>query len=108
MTETLEKIINRFTDDIRKLLQDNLVAEYLFGSTAGTEREKDSDIDILIIVKKFDYKLREQLSALASEYSISYGYLISPILKDSNLWEKNKNHKTLLYQEIQREGVRLC
>jgi predicted nucleotidyltransferase len=45
-------------------------AEYLFGSVARNEAEKDSDIDIFIIVKYFDYQLREELSKLSSKLLI--------------------------------------
>lgn len=108
MDKNIEKIVNNFSNETKHLLKDNLIAEYLFGSTARAENKELSDIDILIIVKQFDYKLRETLSSLSSEYSINHGLYISPILKDKNIWEKNKIHQTLFYQEIQRDGIRLC
>ena len=108
MNKSIERIVNNFSNDTKNLLKDNLIAEYLFGSTARSENKELSDIDILIIVKQFDYQLREALSSLSSEYSINHGLYISPILKDKNIWEKNKIHQTLFYQEIQRDGIRLC
>lgn len=107
MNKRIEKIVNDFSNDTKNLLKDNLIAEYLFGSTARAENKELSDIDILIIVKQFDYQLREALSSLSSEYSINHGLYISPILKDENSWEKNKTHQTLFYKEIQRDGIRL-
>ena len=107
MNKKIKKIVNNFSNDTKHLLKDNLIAEYLFGSTARAENKELSDIDILIIVKQFDYKLREALSSLSSEYSINHGLYISPILKDKNIWEKNKIHQTLFYKEIQRDGIRL-
>ncbi len=108
MDKKVEKVINKFSNDTKYLLKDNLIAEYLFGSTARAENNELSDIDILIIVKQFNYQLREALSSLSSEYSINHGLYISPILKDKNTWEKNKIHQTLFYKEIQRDGIRLC
>ena len=107
MNKRIKKIVSSFSNDTKRLLKDNLIAEYLFGSTARAENKELSDIDILIIVKQFDYKLRETLSSLSSEYSINHGVYISPILKDKNIWEKNKTHQTLFYKEIQRDGIRL-
>ena len=108
MDKKIENVVQDFLNDSKQLLQDNLVAEYLFGSVARRENSEYSDIDILIIVKQFNYKVRESLSSLSSEYSINRGIYVSPILKDINIWEMNKNHKTLFYQEIQRDGIRLC
>jgi len=108
MNPTVENIIKNFSDETKVILRDNLVAEYLFGSVARNEAEEDSDIDILIIVKHFDYQLRKELSKLSSKYSISHGVCISPTIKDKKIWEQNEFYQTLFYQEIQRDSVRLC
>jgi len=107
MNPTIENIIKSFSDETKMILRDNLVAEYLFGSVARNEAEEGSDIDILIIVKHFDYQLRKELSKLSSKYSISHGVCISPIIKDKKIWEQNEFYQTLFYQEIQRDGMRL-
>lgn len=108
MNQVIENIIKNFSDATKEILRDNLVAEYLFGSMARNEAGEFSDIDILIIVKHFDYQIRKELSRLSSEYSISHGVCISPIIKDVKLWEQNKFYKTLFYQEVQRDSVQLC
>jgi hypothetical protein len=108
MNPPVENIIKSFSDETKNILRDNLVAEYLFGSTARNEAKEDSDIDILIIVKHFDYQLRKELSKLSSKYSLSHGVCISPVIKDIKVWEQNEFYKTLFYQEIQRDSVRLC
>ncbi|MHB2149751.1 nucleotidyltransferase domain-containing protein [Calditrichota bacterium LG25] len=107
MKEQIKQIIKRFSIDIQIILKDNLVAQYLFGSYSREQANDLSDIDILIIVKQFDFKLRERLSELASEYSLKYGINISPIVKNIEVWEKNKQYRTLFYQEITRDGVQL-
>ncbi len=108
MDKKIENVVQDFLNDTKQLLKDNLVAEYLFGSVARKEYSEYSDIDILIIVKKFNFQIRESLSSLSSDYSINRGIYVSPTLKDINIWEKNKDHQTLFYQEIQRDGIRLC
>ena len=102
-----EKIVRNFSNDTKRLLKDNLIAEYLFGSAARGDNNEYSDIDILIIVSQFDYKLREALSGLSAEYSLKYGLYISPILKDRKLWQKNKKHQTLFYKEVHSDGIML-
>jgi predicted nucleotidyltransferase len=62
MNKEIEQIIKEFSEDTQRILQDNLVAEYLFGSTARDEAGKYSDIDILIIVQQFDHQIRKRLS----------------------------------------------
>jgi len=108
MNQLIENIIKNFSEETKKILRGNLVAEYLFGSMARNEADEFSDIDILIIVKHFDYQIRKELSRLSSEYSLSHGVCISPIIKDVKIWEQNEFYQTLFYQEIQRDSVRLC
>jgi predicted nucleotidyltransferase len=108
MTKHVSQIVNQFARDAKEILGDNLVAEYLFGSYARGEETEYSDIDILLIVKEYDYRLRSKLSSLSSDYSLEKDVLISPVLTDLNAWRKNKRCETLLYQEIQKDGIKLC
>jgi len=85
-----------------------LVATYLFGSTARNQADEFSDVDLLIIVRHYDYQIRRELSRLASKYSISHGVCFSPAVKDLATWERNKSHDTLFYREINHDGVRIC
>ncbi|APF20841.1 DNA polymerase beta domain protein region [Caldithrix abyssi DSM 13497] len=103
----IKPIIKRFSIDIQEIVKDNLFGQYLFGSYSRDQANDLSDIDTLIIVNQFDFKLREQLSELASEFSLKYGINISPIVKNIEVWEKNKQYRTLFYQEITRDGVQL-
>jgi predicted nucleotidyltransferase len=103
----ISRIIRRFVQDSKQLLQENIIAEYLFGSYATNTYTSLSDIDILIIVNTFTPGIRRQISGLASEYSLEYDVYISPIIKDFQVWNKNEYYHTLFYQEVTRYGIRL-
>lgn len=107
MNAQISETIQEFADDTKKILKDNLIEEYLFGSYARNEQEDFSDIDILIIVKEFSAAVRKEISSLSSDYSLDKGIIISPIIKDRHIWEKNKEHETLFYREIAKYGVEL-
>ncbi|HPG40565.1 MAG TPA: nucleotidyltransferase domain-containing protein [bacterium] len=107
MNKKIDKIIRDFVTDSRRLLKDNLIGQYLFGSYTQNKQTKMSDIDILIIVKAFNMDIRRQISALSSQYSIDNGIVISPVLKDIRVWEMNKKHNTQFYKEICKYGVLL-
>ena len=96
----ISQIIHDFAMESRHILQNDLVAEYLFGSYATNTYTSLSDIDILIIVKNYRSDMQYELSGLASEYALKYDVCISPIVKDVKLWEKNRLFNTLFYQEI--------
>ncbi len=106
--ETVMADVRDFIRDAQKILQDNLMAAYLFGSFARCQETPESDIDILILVSSYDYHLQNKLSGLASDYSLDKSVLISPILEDEESWRWNQQHRTLFYKELQKDGVRLC
>ncbi len=93
-------IIHQFADESKQYLQENVVAEYLFGSYAKHTHTPFSDIDILVLVKHFTPEIQRELSGLASDYSLEYDVYISPIVKTLEVWEKNRYYRTLFYQEV--------
>ena len=107
MNKEINKLIQDFVTDSRRLLKDNLVGEYLFGSYTQNKQTVMSDIDILIIVKVFNFDIRRQISALSSQYSIDSGIVISPVMKDIRVWEMIKKHNTQFYKEICKYGCLL-
>jgi len=100
-------IIDKFMNESRDALRDNVAEEYLFGSYATETQTPLSDIDILIIVRSLTPAMQSRLSGLASEYALKYDICISPILTDIGIYEKNRKFNTLFYQEISQNGIRL-
>lgn len=88
-----KRILNELVD-----FMPNILGVYLYGSYAREEQTKDSDIDILVIVKNKDENIKK---ILKNEFSldarivpldslksslINFPLLISPILKESVVW----------------------
>ena len=101
-------LIKNFIKDSKQILKENLVSGYLFGSYARNQQTPESDIDILLIVKEFNSRIRNEMSSLSADYSLEKDVIISPIIKDLEVWEKNRKYETHFYQEIIRDGIKLC
>lgn len=102
-----EQIIRQFASETKKILKDNVQAEYLFGSYANNKQTPESDVDILIIVHQATPDIQRRLSGIASNYSLKYNLYISPIVQDIASWEKNQRCSTLFYQDVTRSGIPL-
>lgn len=108
MDDRILNIVKSFAQDSKKILEENnVVAQYLFGSYARNEQNEESDVDVCIIVKNLNYKLRRKISELASDYSLEKNIIISAIIKDIKTWQKNKRYNSLFYREIKRDGIKL-
>jgi len=103
----VSQIIQHFALETKRLLKEQLIAAYLFGSYVTNTQTPESDIDILIIVKEYTPELQWQLSGLASDYALQYNVCISPILKDIQIWNKNQHYQTLFYHNIMTQGIPL-
>ena len=95
--------------DLKKLLVINLGKNIdeviLFGSYAMKQSKKDSDIDILIILKSdYDYAYKRKIRDLCYEISLKYDVLIdSKIISLREL--KSSEGKHPIYQDAINQGI---
>lgn len=99
LEEFHKKAINLFSNKIKEIK--------IFGSTARGKDSFDSDIDVFILVDEKDDKLLEKIIEISSDICIKYGVLISSKIFSVKHWNELKKLNTLLYKNIEKEGVRL-
>jgi len=96
--EFVRRVLERYKDKIESII--------LFGSVARGKAKEDSDIDILIVVKKEDFKLRRALIGVAFDILLETGKDISVKVLSKNEFEDRQNFPFL--RNIISEGVRLA
>jgi predicted nucleotidyltransferase len=94
-----------FSERARKLIGDNLVEVKVFGSKVRGESGPESDIDIVLIVKKRDLSTTEQISEITADINVAFDVVISPVIYSEHEYERNRYFDTLFIQNIEREGV---
>jgi predicted nucleotidyltransferase len=99
--------VNEF---VRKTLErdkDKIESIILFGSVArGGEAKEDSDIDVLMIRKKEDFRLRRALAGIAFDILLETGENISVKALSKDDFERHKNFSFL--RNLISEGVKLA
>lgn len=107
----IEKIINKFSRKVTKLLGNNLKQLILYGSYARGDFNSNSDIDIMILVdlsdKELDLKY-DKIIEIAYEIEAENDFIIhiSPLLK--NIDKFNYWLDTIpFYMNVKKEGVSL-
>jgi len=96
--EFVRRVLERYKDKIESII--------LFGSVARGEAKEDSDIDVLIVVKKEDFKLRRALIGVAFDILLETGKNISVKVLSKNEFEDRRNFSFL--RNIISEGVKLA
>ena len=117
MNKNLEKIkflnkneknaISKFLKELSNHFKDNLISVILFGSKSRGDYDKESDIDLLIILKQIDSfrKINKYLSKIESDLCLKYGPSISSYFVTQEYY---KNAQSIPFiKSITREGARL-
>ena len=77
----------------------------LFGSKARGDSDKESDIDVLIVLEDCDWTTRNAVSDLCFDINLEYGVLLVPVLYSRTEYESDLTRITPFYQTVTREGL---
>ena len=100
----LNLILQAMTQAYQAVYGANVVKIILYGSYARGDYQKDSDIDIVAIVK-----LQQGLKSvwdISSDLELEYGTIVSPTVIPFAEYEKYKNDLPY-YRNIESEGVEI-
>lgn len=107
MPETVHNIVYKFAQQIRGIYGDSLKRVVVYGSYARGDYQKNSDIDIMILVDASDDEIKKKFNSvcdLAFDYELEYGVVISPLVKNEVHFMKWS--ETLpFYRNVKQEGV---
>ncbi|MBW8050030.1 MAG: nucleotidyltransferase domain-containing protein [Cytophagales bacterium] len=96
----LEKVKNRLVKAY------NPLAIYLFGSHAWGEPDKDSDLDLLVVVAN-ETEL-ESPKGLKGQYALAdLGIAKDLIITKLDRFNQQANHPATLYFKIKNEGIKI-
>ena len=104
--EKYQEAVNEFVRRVKEKYEDKIDSIILFGSVARGEAKEDSDIDVLIVVKKEDFRLRRVLIGIAFDILLETGNDISVKVLSTIDFEGRGNFSFL--RNIVLEGVKLA
>ncbi|WP_375580960.1 nucleotidyltransferase domain-containing protein [Marivirga tractuosa] len=104
--DKLSEVLNKIKSEVSKL--DNTAEIIHFGSTARGDFNRESDIDIIILVDKKPADFQEEINLKYPLYEIEIesGIIISPIIMTKSEWNTNKN-KSIFLENVLEEGRKL-
>lgn len=90
-----------FREQASVIARENLVRVVLFGSRARGEGHEDSDLDVLLIVKRFDAGERRRILDAAADVDDETGMRLSPLIMD----EARLASAFPLHGAVERDGI---
>ena len=101
MNKSHTRSIQQFTTKAKQLLGNNLVDILIYGSVARNETHPDSDIDVIVIVKRNAFKNQMKLAQLAFDILLETGEYISV----QTMKPKDLNRDTIFLHNVRREAI---
>ncbi len=77
----------------------------LFGSKIRGDSDKESDIDILIVLTRLSWEIKKSISELAAQENLKHNVFISTIRYDVNTWENPVVKASPFGKCVRKEGV---
>ncbi|MEW6557956.1 MAG: nucleotidyltransferase domain-containing protein [Elusimicrobiota bacterium] len=107
LTEKEKVAIKELVDGLKKLYGDNLSRLILYGSKARGDAEPDSDIDILVVLKKMGLRFDEieRIGEIRAPICLKYNLVIS-VMPIEKKWV-DADYKTIFVHNVLKEGVLL-
>lgn len=102
-----EEIAKEFADRILSEFKDGIEKIIIFGSVARGESEKNSDVDVLVVIKQKDIEMIKEICGIAFEISICGFADISPKIYSHNEIISGLRVMTPFIEEILNDEVPL-
>ena len=102
-----QKAVDEFVARLKSELGSDIILIRLFGSKVKGNFDKDSDIDILIIVKKYNTVLINKIVDVQVDSLLKYNANLSPVVFSEDEYRKNREMGSPFFKNIERESISL-
>ncbi len=101
INKSREIAINKFSSKVNELLKNNLIDILIYGSVARGEAKSDSDIDVIVVVKRNTFKNQMKLAAIAFDILLETGEYISV----QTMKSKDLNKDTIFLHNVRSDAI---
>ncbi|MEN6319738.1 MAG: nucleotidyltransferase domain-containing protein [Syntrophaceae bacterium] len=107
MKKKQKKAIDEYIKLLNKQYGAVILKAVVYGSVARGEADKDSDVDILIVISDKYAKLKDEIGVSAYEIALKNNVVLSPIVMDESTYEWYRANKDPFYKNIHRDGIEI-
>ena len=110
MSGTINVLLGEYVEEVSKIYGEYLKSVILYGSYARGDFEKDSDIDIMVLLdipQEEISKARKQISDISDQFDLDHDVVLAPVIQNYHMFQQYMP-ASKFYQNVQKEGVMLA
>jgi predicted nucleotidyltransferase len=107
LTTAEQHALKHFKTALESLLTDNLVSLRLFGSRARGEGTDESDLDVLVVLRRKDRTICRRIVEEALEVDLVYDTNLAPTILSAKEYQQDREYRTPFYLNVKRESISL-
>lgn len=107
LTPLENEAVSRFVAAVRSKHGPNVVSTVLFGSRVKGEGNEESDIDILVLLKRCDLKIKDSIWDVANDIFLDKWINISPLVLTEDGFKRLLSLERLIAKDIDKDGIPL-
>jgi uncharacterized protein len=102
------RAVQKFLSRLQAAYGKQIRQAMLFGSKARGDAESDSDIDLLLLVEKETWALKDEISGLAADINLEADLLIDIRVIGVERWQRMAKIQAGLYRTISQDAIPLA
>ena len=103
----IQEVMEKFTEAVKRIYGSKLRYCILYGSCARGDFEKDSDIDVMLLLDVPQESIgaeRKKILEISDQLDWDYDVVLAPVLQSYRLY-KQYLPVSKFYQNVQKEGI---
>jgi len=105
LTEQEQNAVERFAATLRERWRGEIVEIHLFGSKARGDAGPESDVDLLVVTERNDWKLKDEIGRVATKILLTEGIYLSIKVLGKSLYQRFVALEAPFIKNVLREGV---
>jgi len=105
LTEQEQKAVERFAATLRERWGSEIIEIHLFGSKARGDAGPESDVDLLVVTQRNDWKLKDEIGRVATKILLTEGIYLSIKVLGEALYQRLVSLEAPFVRNVLREGV---
>ncbi len=77
----------------------------IYGSKARGDDRPDSDLDVLVLIREGDWRLKESVAARGDDLSLGTDVVASMLVFTAHDWERMGRRESVFREAVERDGV---